>query len=120
MGDLTKNFSRSEFACPCCGKDNIDLELVDVLQKIRDDVGHAITITSGVRCEKHNTEVGGVDNSPHMDGVAADIDCKHSRLRYTIIRTALRNGITRIGVGSDFVHIDNGEGGRSKEVIWTY
>ena len=32
MGDLTKNFSRSEFACKCgCGFDDIDLVLQSVI-----------------------------------------------------------------------------------------
>jgi uncharacterized protein YcbK (DUF882 family) len=120
MGDLTNNFSRSEFACPCCGRDDIDLTLVHKLQNIRDEVGFGLTINSGVRCEKHNKEVGGVDNSPHVDRDAADIKCEHSRHRFAIVASALRNGITRIGIGNGFVHLDNGSGGRAKEVIWTY
>ena len=36
MGDLTDNFSRSEFACKCgCGADAISLDLVERLQLLR-------------------------------------------------------------------------------------
>ena len=34
MGDLTRNFSRSEFACPCCGRADVDMRLVEALQEI--------------------------------------------------------------------------------------
>lgn len=73
MGDMTKNFSRKEFACPCCGKDNINNKLVDILQTIRDAAGVPVTISSGVRCAKRNKAVGGVENSAHLTGEAADI-----------------------------------------------
>jgi len=49
MGDLSKNFSRSEFACPHCGEVEIDPLLVATLQRIRDKAGpvtgnpHAVT-----------------------------------------------------------------------------
>lgn len=36
MGDLSRNFSKSEFACRCCGKTEIDQRLVDALQELRD------------------------------------------------------------------------------------
>ena len=37
MGDLTKNLSRSEFACECeCGFDTVDMELALAVQAIAD------------------------------------------------------------------------------------
>lgn len=74
MGDITKNFSRKEFACKCgCGKDDISTKLVEICQVIRDRVDVPITISSGCRCEKHNKKVGGVPNSYHTQGLAADL-----------------------------------------------
>ena len=73
MGDLTKNFSRHEFACHCCGKVKIDMRLVEALQKLRDLAGVPIKVVSGYRCPKHNAEVGGAKNSYHLRGMAADI-----------------------------------------------
>lgn len=74
MGDLTKNFSRQEFACRCgCGYDDISLELVEGLQQLRDLCDRTITVTSGCRCPAHNKRVGGVKNSQHLKGKAADI-----------------------------------------------
>lgn len=77
MGDLSKNFSRSEFACrgeKCCGGSApIDDKLVQALQKLRDKLGKPIRITSGFRCVRHNTTIRGSKSSEHMLGKAADI-----------------------------------------------
>jgi uncharacterized protein YcbK (DUF882 family) len=127
MGDLTKNFDRSEFACQCgCGFDNIDKRLVDVLQYIRNVVG-PIRITSGCRCPYHNHSVGGNPTSAHMSGLAADILCISSKKRWEIIDTIFDinavehhlKGIFRIGIGGDFIHIDIDES-KPTPRIWTY
>jgi uncharacterized protein YcbK (DUF882 family) len=77
MGQLTKNFRSEEFACRCgCGYDDINLELVRNLQKLRDLLGKPVRIISGCRCESHNAAVGGAPNSFHMKGKAADITTK--------------------------------------------
>ena len=45
MGDLTKNFNRFEFACKCgCGFDDIDLKVVQALQKLRDKLDKPIHV----------------------------------------------------------------------------
>jgi len=74
VGDLTQNFSKSEFACKCgCGFDNINVGLVNRLQVMRDIVGCPITVTSGCRCPKHNKEEGGAPESYHLKGEAVDV-----------------------------------------------
>ena len=73
MGDISKHFSRSEFACKCgCGFDTVDVELIENLQAIRSALG-PVTITSGCRCFEYNKKVGGSANSQHLYGRAADI-----------------------------------------------
>ena len=79
MGDLTKNFNRSEFACKganCCGHSApVSLELVEGLQFLRDMAKVPLLITSGFRCNKHNSTMKppGAKNSQHIYGTAADI-----------------------------------------------
>lgn len=73
MGDITKNFSRHEFACKCgCGFDDIKYAIVFSLQKVRDHFEKKITINSGCRCDKYNKKTGGSKNSKHKEGIAAD------------------------------------------------
>ena len=77
--ELYKNFNGiqyfkySEFTCHCgCGYNTIDIRLVKILDDIRKHFGKPAIITSGVRCEKHNREVGGVNGSWHTKRKAAD------------------------------------------------
>lgn len=51
---------------------NIMTLVSEVLDPVRDHVGDQVIITSGYRCEALNTAVGGVPNSQHMMGQAAD------------------------------------------------
>ena len=76
--DDIKHFNKNEFTCHCgCGKNNINLKLVKVLDKIRNHFGQPLIITSGCRCAKHNKEVGGVTDSRHISGKAADFYVKN-------------------------------------------
>jgi len=122
-GDLTINFSRREFACPCCGKDDISLSLVYKLQGARIISEVPFIITSGVRCKKHNDELvkkrKAVYSSSHLKGLAADILADTSEKRFKIIRALLLAGFERIGVGKDFIHCDIDES-KPKGIIWTY
>lgn len=50
-------------------------DLVSALDTIRVRAGSAIRVTSGYRPPAYNAAVGGVSNSFHVDGFAADIYC---------------------------------------------
>lgn len=51
-------------------------ELVEkILQPLRDELGLVIKVNSGFRNQKVNALVGGVKNSAHLSGYAADIHC---------------------------------------------
>ena len=70
---ITENFSLREFQCPCCHTVMLHPKLAASLQKLREAWGRPLTVTSGYRCARHNAEVGGVPNSRHMRGLAADV-----------------------------------------------
>lgn len=75
MGDLSKNFDRSEFACKCgCGYDTVDIALVHALEDAREHFNSPISINSGARCRAHNTEVTKrpTSKSQHLYGKASD------------------------------------------------
>ena len=71
---LSPHFTVKEFACSD-GSDEVkvDSALIDYLQQIRDHFGKSVRITSGYRSPTYNAKVGGVKNSYHMKGMAADI-----------------------------------------------
>lgn len=71
---LTKHFRVKEFAC----KDGTDVvfiarELPMVCEYIRMRCNKGITINSAYRTPAHNKKVGGVDDSQHVHGCAADL-----------------------------------------------
>lgn len=75
---LTRNFKLSEFQCRCgCGfgmnDGDLNLRLVHALQELRDIIGKPVKVSSGCRCPARNRAVGGVRNSQHLIGNAADI-----------------------------------------------
>lgn len=74
MGNLSVHFSRHEFACRCgCGFDAISPDLIALLETVRSAFSLPVTINCGCRCARHNADVGGVSNSQHLYGMAADI-----------------------------------------------
>ena len=119
MGDITPHFSRSEFVCKCCGADGIRDELVTALERIRVFYGRPMVVSSGVRCEAHNAASGGKPGSAHVRGLAADIVCASARDRMELIRIAMSQGVSRIGVGKDFVHLDI-DVTLPQDVLWLY
>lgn len=73
---LSKNYRLSEFRPNDHNYDLIRISprLVNILEEIRTRAGdHPLHITSGYRPPAYNRKVGGVSNSTHIDGLAADI-----------------------------------------------
>jgi zinc D-Ala-D-Ala carboxypeptidase len=125
MGDLTENFSSSEFECQCaedCVAKNptmqMDADFMKKLQTLREVYGGSLTVTSGVRCEKHNESIGGKPGSAHLSAVAADIKCDSSMQRYKLLSTALML-FDRVGIHSKFLHVDSAKG-KAQTVCWVY
>lgn len=110
MGDLTKDFSRSEFKCKCgkCDSDDVSMKLVEGLQELRDLIDEPILINSAVRCPAHNKAVGGTSDSQHVKGTAADIRVAgmspKKLAEYAEQIDVFKNG--GIGTYSTFVHVD--------------
>ena len=69
-------FSLDEFKCPCCDglpSSGMSTRLLDLLDCLRCKVGVPVIVNSGYRCPSHNRNVGGVADSQHLLGTAADI-----------------------------------------------
>lgn len=114
---LSQNFTVSEFACKD-GSDKvlIDTTLVDVLQKIRNHFGKSVTINSGYRNAAYNTKIGGVSNSQHTKGTAADIVVLGiSPLEVAQYAEYIMPKCGGIGQYSSFTHIDT----RTNRSRWT-
>ena len=107
MGDISKNFSRSEFKCPCCEFAAVDVELVKVLELVRSHFKKPIKINSACRCESRNTYVNGSQGSKHKLGIAADIAISDVK-PYDVYKFLDGHQPNKYGIGlyKTFTHID--------------
>ena len=120
MGDLSEHFDSSEFACQCgCGFNTVSPELVYLLEQIRQEYNKPMIITSGCRCADHNAAVGGVSNSAHTRGTAADIKVEGGLDRRKLVDLAVMNWASGIGVAKTFCHIDVDDV-LPRPSIWSY
>ena len=97
----------------------------EVLQPLRDHWGAPIIVGSGYRCPRLNRAVGGVRNSDHLYGCAADIhavgDRKEDnerlfRLAVMLAREGTLKNVKQIidEYGYDWIHISRQDGRTQK------
>lgn len=120
------NFSYQELACKCCKSLIIVPEFLDKLQILRSDYGSAMKITSGYRCQKHNSEVSMTGESgPHTTGQAVDVYAS-GKDAYDLLHLALLHGFTGIGISQKgahsgrFLHLDTIKDRDVRPTIWSY
>lgn len=118
--DEIEYFDRSEFKCKCGGKycngypSEPDERMVRIADQLRKNLGVPITVVSGLRCKTWNAIQGGVSNSQHMYGEAADIYAKG------VSQSRVEQELDKIGgvryhyaiTGSSNVHFDVPKGNR--------
>jgi len=126
MGNLTKNFSSSEFECPCgCGESKMNAKFMTRLQTFRTVMNIPISITKGGgyickdSANKKSEEL-------HMTGRVAMPKIKSSQL-FKAVNVAMSLGFTGIGIknknGTNQLHLDDIQesvGNYPRPYIWTY
>ena len=115
MTALSEHFDDSEFRCKCCKKlpiDGMNKELIQLLEDIRIKLDTPVNITSGYRCEKHNTACGGKPKSQHLLGSAADIQV--NSMSAAEVHLFLEHNFYKrckgLGKYPKFVHVDVRDG----------
>lgn len=128
-----RHFSYGEFDSPDLPGSgaSMDISFLRRLDEVRHLCGFPFTIDrgGGFRTLAYNKELYDrlvrregrkrIDDSAHTRGFAADIACLESWQRYKIIKISLDHGITRIGIGDNFLHLDT-DPLKPPYVIWTY
>lgn len=111
----SKHFSEKELSCKCCGLNNVTPELLELAEVCRAILDVPMIVHCASRCPKHNAEVGGVENSTHIQGKAMDFHAKglsHSAV-YKVLRDWHSMGrlplLGGIGLYDWGVHIDTGK-----------
>lgn len=106
---LSENFNLTEFECthPEHRHVQVDTELVNKLQKLRNRLGLPMKINSAYRCTERNKQVGGAAKSQHLLGKAVDISLHNQKLDIkTIADMAQKIGFKGIGLYDTFIHLD--------------
>lgn len=89
------------------------------LEVARGLAGIPFVINSGYRTKAHNYKVGGVSDSAHERGFAVDIAANSPVKRWKILESCIKAGFRRIGIGKDFIHVDD-DPSKPAGVVWLY
>lgn len=113
--DEIEFFEREEFRCQCGGKYcngfpvEPDETMVRTVDEIRRRLGVPVQIVtaggSGVRCPVHNANVGGVANSNHLYGKAADLHSEKSPQEMASIAEEVMGNTGEIGIYDWGIHV---------------
>ena len=111
--DGIKYFSRSEFKCKCGGKycSGFPVEpeqlLVEQADQVREHFGARVYVSSGIRCEIHNANEGGVAGSRHKLGKAMDfrVEGKSASAVLAYVKTLPAIRYT-YAIDGSYVHMD--------------
>lgn len=119
---MSTHFSDKELNCQHCGEAGMDPAFIEVLEKIRVDVGFPMPITSGYRCPNHPLEAKKSSPGAHAQGRAVDVAVSRSQA-FEVIKSATAHGITGLGVDQKgdgrFLHLDIAKG-IARPAIWSY
>lgn len=105
-------FDYSEFDCyyeENSGYKHMDREFMLMLDEARHLYGLDMKIMRAYVSPKLRPKLSIVNDSPHLLGKAACIWCKHPEKRYRMVAALLEVGFHRIGIGPDYIYIDNDE-----------
>jgi len=82
----------------------VDPFLINMADVARGKTGIPFIPISGVRSVEYNEHIGGVHDSAHLNGHAADWYCSNSRTAFHIVKSLLDVGINRIGLNCSMVN----------------
>lgn len=119
MKNNFKYFKLKDFDCQQTGENEMSVEFINKLDKLREVCGFPFNITSGYRSPNHVLEKSKPNGGgTHTKGIAADIYVSGGRQRMQIVARAIELGFVGVGVAKTFVHVDIRND--DKPVLWCY
>jgi len=124
---LIEWFTPIEVTCRCgCGRADMDHNFMLLLDRIRNDLGYGVSLSSGFRCPEYNDEVSSTGLvGPHTTGLAVDalVSGKqaHEFLKLAMLYGAMGIGVSQKGLHKKrFIHIDVIAEGGTRPWAWSY
>jgi len=121
------NISYDEWACQETEVCWVDEVFLDRIQRLRNELGHPLIITSGFRSLEHSIERKKKSPGAHTYARAIDIQISGERAYY-LVQTALEMGFSGVGVKQSgdhskrFIHLDDmsSEDNYPRPTLWSY
>lgn len=107
-----------------CGIDsasNVSPRLLELLDRLRENIGGPLEVSCMYRCPAHNAAVGGVPNSQHVQGTAADVQTPnfdHCHTPEELAWYCRQLPFDGIGVYDWGCHVDVRDGGIGSDIEW--
>lgn len=101
---------------PRCNLSDLDKSLVEKLTALYEK--NPFKITSAYRSVEYELSKHRPGTSSHCKGLAVDVYAPNGLTKLHIVRDALNVGFQRIGIGSNFIHLDVDID--KPKSIWTY
>lgn len=116
-----KYFKDEEFkrATPACSLSDMNEEFMRHLDECREFAGIPFVINSAYRSVEYEKKKGRTGTSQHCKGLAVDLRCRTNAERFRLVNSLTYCGFRRIGIGSNFIHVDDGYP-NSEPIIWIY
>lgn len=116
-----KYFKEKEFAAcvPACSLQNMQQHTMDKLDMAREFAGIPFVMNSAYRSPEWEKAHGRSGDGGHPHGCAVDIRCTTHANRLKIVMACLKAGFRRIGIGKNYVHVDD-DPTRAQNVMWHY
>jgi len=105
-------FARKEFACKCgqyCDGYPAQMQrgVVELADRARAELKGAGFVSSGLRCSRHNADVGGVSDSRHLTGKAIDLRIEGKSARQTLAWAQKQPEVRyAYAIDANYVHMD--------------
>ena len=122
--DYEPLFYKHEFDCHETGENEMRVQFMNALYRLRSELDSPMVITSGYRSPEHSVEASKPKRGEHTYGMACDVAC-YGELAFRIVSLAPKFGFNRIGIkqrgdfSKRFIHL-----GMSKEfpnpTVWSY
>ena len=105
-------FTRKEFARKCgqyCDgyPEQMQRGVVELADRARAELKGAGFVSSGLRCSRHNADVGGVSDSRHLTGKAIDLRIEGKSARQTLAWAQKQPEVRyAYAIDANYVHMD--------------